>query len=73
MKKWINFFCLSFFSDKMSKEAARRGYSNVFLGLLLTFALLWCGFVCGEMLPFSAHYNRSPDFQSTVHAVIARA
>ena len=71
MKKWINFFCLSFFSDKMSKEAARRGYSNVFLGLLLTFALLWCGFVCGEMLPFSAHYNRSPDFQSTVHAVLA--
>ena len=55
----------------MSKEAARRGYSNVFLGLLLTFALLWCGFVGGEMLPFSAHYNRSPDFQSTVHAVLA--
>ena len=71
MKKWIKFFGLSFFSDKASKEAAKRGYSNVFLGLLLTFALLWCGFVGGEMLPFAARYNRSHDFQSTVHAVLA--
>ena len=71
MEKWIKFFCLSFFSDKSSKEAAKRGYSNVFLGLFLTFALLWCGFVGGEMLPFAAHYKRSPDFRSTVHAVLS--
>lgn len=73
MKKWIKFFCLSFFSDKISKEAAKRGYSNVFLGLLLTFALLWCGFVGGEMLPFTFRYNHTHEFRSTVHAVLSNA
>lgn len=73
MKKWIKFFCLSFFSDKISKEAAKRGYSNVFLGLLLTFAFLWCGFVGGEMLPFTSRYNHTHEFRSTVHAVLSNA
>ena len=71
MKKWFRFFGLSFFSHKISKEGARRGYTNVFLGLLLTFVLLWAGFVGGDMLPFSAHYNSSPDFKATVHRTLA--
>lgn len=62
---------MSFFSDKASKEAAKRGYTNVFLGLLLAFALLWSGFVGAEMLPFSARYNASSDFRATVHGAFA--
>ncbi len=73
MKKWFRFFGLSFFSDKISKEGARRGYTNVFIGLLLSFAFLWAGFVGGDMLPFSAHYNNSSDFQATVRAVFANS
>ena len=71
MKKWIKFFCCGFFSDKFSKEGAKRGYTNVFLGILLALAFLWGGFVGGDMLPFPARYNNSPDFRSTVRAVLA--
>ena len=73
MKKWFNFFCLSFFSHKISKEGARRGYVNAFLGFLLALAFLWAALIGGEMLPFGAQYNNSPDFRATVHAVLANA
>ncbi len=71
MKKWFRFFFLSFFSDKISKEGARRGYTNVFVGLIFSFVLLWLGFLGGDMLPFSAHYNNSIGFKETVRSVLA--
>lgn len=71
MKKWFKFFGTSFFSHKAAKEAARRGYTNAFLGFVLALILLWCGFVGGDMLPFGAQYNSSADFKATVHAVLA--
>ena len=71
MKKWFRFFWLSFFSDKISKEGAKRGYTNFFVGLILALVFLWTGFIGGDMLPFSAHYNNSPDFEATAHAVFA--
>ncbi len=71
MKKWIKFFFLSFFSHKLSKEGAKRGYTNFVLGLILAFVFLWAGFVGGDMLPFGAHYDHSSDFQATVRAVLA--
>ncbi len=71
MKKWFKFFFLGFFSHKTSKEGAKRGYSNFFLGLILAFVFLWMGFVGADMLPFSAHYNNSPDFEATVRLILA--
>ena len=73
MRKWLRFFCLSFFSDKISKEGAKRGYTNVFIGLILTFAFLWVGFVGGDLLPLGVRYNNSPDFMNTAYAVFANA
>ena len=73
MKNWFRFFGLSFFSDKISKEGAKRGYTNVFLGLLLAFAFIWAGFVGAEMLPFSARYHHSSDFAATVRSVLANS
>ena len=73
MKKWFKYFCLSFFSHKTSKEGARRSYGNLFLGFIISLVLLWAGFVLGDMLPFGAHYNGSPDFKATVHSVLANA
>ena len=71
MKKWCKFFCLSFFSDEISKEGAKRGYTNVLVGLILSLVFIWAGFIGGDMLPFSVHYNNSPDFQATVRSVLA--
>ncbi len=71
MKKWFEFFGLSFFSDRISKGAAKRGYANVLLGLILALVFIWAGFVGGDMLPFSVHYNNSTDFKATVHSVLA--
>ena len=73
MKKWLNFFFLGFFSHKTAKEGVRRGYANVFLGFMLVLVLLWASFTLGDMLPFGVHYNNSPDFKATVHALLSDA
>lgn len=71
MKKWFRFFSLGFFSHNMSKESVKRGYTNVFLGFILALTLLYASLVGAEMLPFGTHYQNSPDFTATVHAVLA--
>lgn len=71
MKKWLKFFFLSFFSNKISRDGARRGYANFMLGLILALAFLWSGFVGGDMLPFWLRYNNSPDFIATAVSVFA--
>ena len=71
MKKWLRFFCFGFFLDRISKEGAKRGYTNFFLGLILALAFIWAGFVGGDLLPLTVHYNNSPDFRETVHTVLA--
>lgn len=73
MKKWVRFFFLGFFSHGISKEGAKRGYSNVLLGLVLALGFIWAGFIGGDMLPFGAHYNNSPDFMATAHALLSNA
>ena len=73
MKKWLRFFCLSYFSDKISREGAKRGYTNFFLGLILAFAFLWGAYVGGDMLPLGKHYNNSSDFKATMHTLFVSA
>lgn len=69
MKKWLKFFGLSFFSHKQAKEGARRGYTNMFLGFILALVFLYASFLLGDMLPFGAHYESSPDFKDSIYAV----
>ena len=71
MKKWLRFFCLSFFSDKISKEGAKRGYTNFLLGLIISLLFLWAGYVGGDLLPLGSHYKNSPDLSATVNRVFA--
>ena len=71
MKKWLRFFCLGFFSDKISREGAKRGYTNFFLGLILSLAFIFAGFVGGDLLPLTVHYNNSPDFRQTVYTLLS--
>ena len=71
MKKWLRFFCLGFFSDRISRDGAKRGYTNFLLALILALVFLWAGYVGGDVLPLMAHYKNSPDLQATVDAVFA--
>ena len=71
MKKWFKFFCLSFFSNKASKDGAKRGYTSFLLGLFLAFVLLWVAYVGSDVLPMNTHYNHSPDFKATAHALFS--
>ena len=73
MKKWFRFFGLSFFSHKIAKEGAKRGYTNTFLGFVLVLVFLFANFIGGDMLPFGLHYSNSPDFMATAHGVFVNA
>ena len=70
MVKWLKFIGLSFFSDKISKEAVKRGYLNIVLGVLFALVFLFCGVLAADMAPFSAHYNNSPDFTAFVRNAV---
>lgn len=67
MKSWLRFFGLSFFSDKIAKEAARRGYLNVFLGLLFALIFVFCGVLASNTIPFTTHYKNATEFKAFVH------
>lgn len=70
MKKWLKFIGLSFFSDKISKEALKRGYLNFILGMLFALVFLFCGVLAADQLPFSAHYNNSSEFSAFVRKAV---
>ena len=71
MKKWLRFFCLGFFSDRISRDGAKRGYANFLLALILALTFLWAGYVGGDILPPMAHYRNSPDLSATVDRVFS--
>ncbi|MBE7061237.1 MAG: hypothetical protein E7382_01710 [Clostridiales bacterium] len=63
MLNWIKFFFTSFFSNKRSKEAVRRGYSNLFLALILALVYLCVGLIGADVLPFGKHYDNASSFK----------
>ena len=71
MKKWFRFFTLSFFSHKISREGIKRGYTNIFLGFVLTLIFLWAGYLGADMLPFGVRYENAPDFMATAREIFA--
>lgn len=70
MKKWLKFFGLSFFSDKISKQAIKRGYANLALGTAFALVFIFCGALAADLLPFSTHYNNSSAFSSFVRRAV---
>ena len=73
MRNWLRFFFCSFFSDRISKDGAKRGYTTFFVGLILAFTFLWAGYVGGDILPLGVRYGNSPDFMATMHTVFSNA
>ncbi|MDE5943507.1 MAG: hypothetical protein K2H30_04790 [Clostridia bacterium] len=71
MKSWLKFIGLSFFSDKISKEALKRGYLNIALGVVFALVFLLCGLLAADLLPFSAQYNTSTDFTAFVRNAVS--
>ena len=71
MKKWFRFFFTGFFSDRVAREGAKRGYTNFFIGLLLAFVFLFGAYVASDVLPLMARCDDSPDFSSVVHTLFA--
>ncbi|MBQ7339899.1 MAG: hypothetical protein IJW43_03460 [Clostridia bacterium] len=66
MKNWLKFFFFSFFSNKRSKEGVKRGYTNLFLSLILALIYLCIGVIGADVLPFSSQYNNATSFKSMV-------
>lgn len=71
MKKWLKFIGLSFFSDKISKQALKRGYLNFVCGMIFALVFLFCGVLAADLLPFPAHYNNSADFTGFVRKALS--
>lgn len=69
MKSWLKFFGLSFFSDKIAKQAKDRGFGNFFLGLLLALVFVFCGLLAANVLPFTTHYGNASDFRAFAQEV----
>ncbi|MDE6441317.1 MAG: hypothetical protein K2L12_01010 [Clostridia bacterium] len=72
MKSWLKFFGLSFFSDKIAKEARIRGVLNCVLAFLLALIFIYCGVLAANTIPFYTHYNNSSDFKAFVSEVIGK-
>ena len=55
MRGWLKFFGLSFFSDKIAKEAKIRGVFNCVLGFVLALLFIFCGVLASNAVPFYTH------------------
>lgn len=66
MKKWIKFFFLSFFSNTQAKEGIKRGYTNVFISLMIALICICLGLIGADTLPFGAHYDNATPFKTLV-------
>lgn len=73
MKGWLKFFGLSFFSDKISKEAKVRSSLNCVLSFLLAVIFIYCGILASNTIPFYAHYGNATTFKSFVKSSISQA
>lgn len=62
MVKWLKFFGLGFFSDKIARDAYKHGYGSVLLSLALAFLFILLGFVGAAVVPFSVHLDGATDF-----------
>lgn len=68
---WIKFFFLSFFSNKRAKEGIQKGFSNLFLSLIIALVFICLGVIGADTMPFSAHYDSSTGFKSVVQNAFA--
>lgn len=66
MKEWLKFIGLSFFSDKIARQAPRRGLGNIFFAAIFAVVFLLIGLIAAYTLTFGANYNNTPELVATV-------
>lgn len=71
MKEWFKFIGLSFFSDKIAKQAPSRGLGNMFLAAVLSFVFLLLGLIMAYTLTFDANYSNTPELVATVERTLS--
>ncbi|MDE7464035.1 MAG: hypothetical protein K2M48_03305, partial [Clostridiales bacterium] len=71
MKEWFKFIGLSFFSDKIAKQAPSRGMGNMFLAALLSAVFLLVGLIMAYTLTFDANYANTPQLVATVERALS--
>lgn len=71
MKEWFKFIGLSFYSDKIAREAPHRGLGNVFLAAFLAVLILLLGLIAAHTLTFSVNYGNTPELVATVERVFS--
>ena len=70
MKNWLKIFFLSFFSNKHSKQAVKKGYVNPLLSLMLALVFVCIGVIWADVLPFGTHYGNATDFKNMVRSAL---
>lgn len=71
MKDWFKFVGLSFFSDKTAKQGVKHGYFTAVLCFVIAFAILICGVIAADLLPFPAHYGAAGGFKEFLYNALA--
>lgn len=67
MFEWIKFTFGSYYSNKSSKEGAKRSFWNVIFALFIMFIILTAFLSTGFNYSFSTHYNNSSKYQEFLH------
>ncbi len=72
MKDWLKFFGLGFFSDKIAKQAKKRGIMHIAFGFVFALLFIFCGILAANTVPFKSHYNGAPNYKSFIQAALGK-
>lgn len=70
MRDWLQYFFLSFFTDKYTQEAHKRSLLNAFGCYFLSLAILLCLLMGGYMAAMPSHYHSAKEYRQAVYAVL---
>lgn len=65
--EWLKIYFLSFFNDRLAAKSAKYGFVSVFLTIVLSFVFFMFGFMGGDVVPFSTHYDNAGQYKEFIH------
>lgn len=71
MKKWLKFFGLGYFSDKIAADAPKFGFTSVLLSILLALVFYLFGYYGADVAPFGNHYDSASQYKEFIHGAFA--